>query len=770
MKGKVFSSSQDLYQDQAKILFDFYKDAAEKIVSQEEELEKEMGELKNSLTMNATGKKKAQTQMYVGLGILVVGLALIAVIGWLSIAIAVAGLYWGMKNYKLFKSSGKSIDDVGVELKELENKHQQIFRDYKIEKMGVVYVPVASQVPFENKSFVIDHTGNSPVQNFELQLVNNQGALSEKLRELDELSTTAPLVEESKGVEEVSTEDYSTSIPKVKFYDYFGRMDRNLRDSAYFLSDLHTVSVGMPVIPPDSPVISYLNEYGTANPSGAPVLNVFDTAAYDKEIEQFNSLNAMRHSLSDQSEQFEDVLRRLISNVGYAVQTIAAAKVKSTNSLVESSNQLLFTILKTSYNHYSPKLEKDELEKIRQTNFNFRDTVENYTPFQLKESSRVRYDMKDHSWVAEDGSRTTMPYGISQIQEEIVAPIVQNLLAETRLNRLDIYNDIDNQKRDYLNQWHRETQDFYGRNRTSGDDLINIMRSNLTKLLAAQSTFERLDRMKSRMLQQMMDGDTQELEENAGDQLENTSRRFAEQSDDFKQIQEEFKEYMKFLQGDINKKAKEYGYIEYFDASLRDGMAKKIVDANDNVALLDDRRRPLASINPFYAFASNMPPAPAVEECVEEYMSLDIARVATDSLQEIAENSQEATLDYHAELVDDSDAMEYSVYAPQHMEEAEKTIRMSPDVEAAKPEMSETSEEAEVPKESETPVVSEVPAASEAPVIPEVPVIPTPSVTPEVPATPEVSDEMDDLSGLDDLDDLSDLDDLDDLSDLEKDK
>ncbi|MBD4340444.1 hypothetical protein GUH15_31275, partial [Xanthomonas citri pv. citri] len=79
------------------------------------------------------------------------------------------------------------------------------------------------------KSFVIDHTGNSSVQNFELQLVNNQGALSEKLRELDELSTTAPLVEESKGVEEVSTEDYSTSIPKVKFYDYFGRMDRNLR-------------------------------------------------------------------------------------------------------------------------------------------------------------------------------------------------------------------------------------------------------------------------------------------------------------------------------------------------------------------------------------------------------------------------------------------------------------------------------------------------------------------------------------------------------------
>ena len=115
---------------------------------------------------------------------------------------------------------------------------------------------------------------------------------------------------------------------------------------------------------------------------------------------------------------------------------------------------------------------------------------------------------------------------------------------------------------------------------------------------------------------------------------------------------------MRELQENINQKATEYGYIEYFDASLRDGLAKQIVVANDNVALLDDRRRPLAGINPFYAFASSIPPAPAVEDCVEEYITIDIARVATDSLQEIAENSQEVTPDQHAELVDDSEAME----------------------------------------------------------------------------------------------------------------
>ena len=54
----------------------------------------------------------------------------------------------------------------------------------------------------------------------------------------------------------------------------------------------------------------------------------------------------------------------------------------------------------------------------------------------------------------------------------------------------------------------------------------------------------------------MMDGDAQELEENAGDKLESNLQQFAEQSESFKQTQEEFKEYMKALQSDINEREK----------------------------------------------------------------------------------------------------------------------------------------------------------------------------------------------------------------------
>ena len=42
MNGKIFADSSSLCQDEAKILFDFYRQAAEKIVGEEERIEKEI--------------------------------------------------------------------------------------------------------------------------------------------------------------------------------------------------------------------------------------------------------------------------------------------------------------------------------------------------------------------------------------------------------------------------------------------------------------------------------------------------------------------------------------------------------------------------------------------------------------------------------------------------------------------------------------------------------------------------------------------------------
>lgn len=636
MKGKVFKSSMDVYQDQAQILFNFYKDAAEKIVAEEKKYEKAQEELENSKTNNAATLESASKKMiasYIGGAI---GIALLFYSLFFGLVIIAGSSAFLLITYKKKKEAQDGNDNTDGNIADIEEKKKNIYRDYKIDKIGVVYVPVAKQIPFEGKSILIDYTGKVENFAFEMRQANNPQALSDTMQELEKISTKAPMVESDKEAEDIETDKYSSSIQHVKLYDYFGKLDRLLRAGSYQLSDVSTQNISLPLVKPDDDLVQVLKEFGTTEPGKAPVAQVFNIKRYDNEITQFRSLNMAQKTTEVENGKFEDVLKHLIRNVGVAVQTIATMKVASNNKLVDESNKLLFTILKNSYNHYSPLLEHDEIEKMRHTTFDYSESVESYKPFQLKASSEVRYDVLSGNWVAEDGSTTTMPFGISQLQEEIVAPIVKNLLNETRIERMRIYNDIKDQKMDYLNQWHRETNDFYGRNRTSSDEVLHLMRADMTQFLAAINTLNGLENIKKSMKKQLIEGADKPDEKAA--RKDDTAKTLASlelQSQQFKKSQDEFDDYMERLQEDIDNKAASFKYIEYYDASLRDKVAKDTVSAGDNIGKLDDRRRPLAYINPLYAETSVLPPKPSVDTSVTEQMSQNIATFANQSLTEL---------------------------------------------------------------------------------------------------------------------------------------
>ena len=651
MNGKVFESSLDVYQDQASVLFDFYLNAAQKIIDQEDALDNQSSELDNEIAEIEARKEHIGRDYGISGAIVVLGIILAVLVNPVLGLLALAGLGYAAKTYMFAQNIQKELGEIEERKQGLQAEKQNIFRDYKVNKIGVAYVPVAKKIAFGDKSVVVDLTGSTPETAVSLQIANNPQALVNTLKDLEKLSTEAPIVEDAEQVEDVETSDYSTSIQDIKFYDYFGTMDRTLRTGAYYLSDVTTKEIRVPFIQPGSEMMNYLNLYATTETDGAPVTQVFDQNRFEKEMDEFQQINDFHAQFAEENANFEDVLKHLINNIGIAVQTVATLKVASNNKLIDSSNQLLFTILKNSYNHYSPLLEHEEIEKMRNTNFNYSDTVENYRPFQLKPSSRVKYDAQAGNWVAEDGTITTMPFGISQIQEEIVAPIVQNLLEETRMERMRVYNDIKNQKINYLNQWHQDTEDFYGRNRTSSDDLLNIMRSNMTKFLASKATIESITEIKSSMRQQMLSGkESEQIENNKEDADGKTLAAFEMQSLQFKQAQDDFDEYMDRLKGDIDERARNFEYIEYYDASLRDSMAKNLISASDNQDQLDARRRPLASINPLYAQVSVLPPSPSVDDIVGEQLSLNVARYAATTLQELnGEQPAEEPVDESAE-------------------------------------------------------------------------------------------------------------------------
>lgn len=541
--------------------------------------------------------------------------------------------------------------------------------------MGVAYVPVAKRVAYNDKSFIVDQSGVTGNEKFTLQVIKQNELINEAVANLQDLSKSAPIVEGSSEPESINTGDLSKSIQKVNFNDYFGKLDRTLRTISYSLGNIEEYNVELPVVFPDTEYAKFLKEHAATTVDGSPIFNVFDTNQFDGDIKRFNDLNETRKALSNQSEQVDKVLKTLMVDMADAVQSTAAKKVASASSLVEYSNRILFNILKAPYNFYSPVLEAEEIERIRNEKFDYESVDYSYKPFNLRDSSKVKLDIRSMSWVADDGSRTTVPFGVNQIQYEIIAPIVSNLLKDTRKERIEIYNHIKDQKLSYLNKWHQDTEDFYGRNRAEAADIINLMRSTLSEYSAAYNTLTAYKKTEETMkAEQSLESAVTETQDNSAEVLAG----YQAQAQQVTQTQQEFSDYMDRLHEDIDARVEKFGYIEYYDASLRDKKARDTAVAAENVNLLDERRKPLAEVNPLLAQNSELPPEPSIEKEAYEYAGINLNAVAKEALDEL-------------------DEAEHSSVSHDATEPQEDEVVQEPEVE----QMADESQEPELPQKSD---------------------------------------------------------------------
>lgn len=606
--GKIFSDSSNIYQDQARLLFNYYEKAAERVVRQEEAIEQQIRDLEKDLRQ--VELKRSDIWKW-----------------WFTII--AFWMYFVRRN-----EYDKQIGAIHKKIAAKKKEHSEIFRDYKVTKMGVAYVPVAQQMAYEDKCFVVDYTGNVPNSRVSLQMSRQNDLLVETMSQMEKLTAEAPIVETSDEPESIDTNDYSLSIQEINQSDYVGKLDRSLRTISFCMNDTEVKSVDLPLVADNSEYLKFLEEFSTNDSGNHPIVKVFDDKRYDSEIDDFCRLNKLKDSLSNDTEQFEDVLKHLMHTMAMSVQTISAMKLASTDKVVNESNDLLFKILKAPYNHYSPLLEAEEIRRIRNERFDYSDSIQGYEPFQLRESSRVRYNLFADEWTAEDNSNASVPFGVHQIYEEIVAPMVQRLMMENRVERIRIYGQIHDQKLSYLNKWHQDVDAFYRSNHAESADIINNMQQTLSEYVEAYNTLAQLQKTLDSMGEEgaTLDNTVVAKQENTAESL----AAFEMQAQEFKKVQEEFSDYMDRLQEDIALKAEKFGHVEFYDARLQDGYSNSMAVAASEVQNLDERRKPLAVTNPLLAKESVLLPEPNVEEVTYEHLSLNLPSIAVNALDAVS--------------------------------------------------------------------------------------------------------------------------------------
>ena len=647
MTGKIFKESSNIYEDEARILFDYYKKAAEKIVEEEINLENKIDEASNNKNSSQERQRKHKIISIVTASI--GGAALIGGVITFIFEIIVAAVILGciflgcgitaIINLVKKNKAKKDFDNVENMVASYEEAKKNIRRNYKVSKLGVAYVPVATRVPFEGKSFVVDHTGTMPNTNFSLSVLHKPKELRESLVNLEKNLNNIPIVEGNEDAEQIDTSSYSKSIQNITMHNYMGNIDREVRNISYLLTDSDTRSVSLPVIPPQSEEDTFLNEYATTETGDKPIVKVFDTEDFEAKLDTFTNISDLKKELEKDTDGGNtNYFKSLIQKLGDSVQIVSKIKTNSTSGLLDYTNQILAAVLKSGYNQYSAQLEAEELARIRDTNFNYQDCVESYKPFELKESSKVKYDIYNQNWVAEDNTRTIMPFGINQIEEEVLMPLINNLMQETRVERLKIYNNIKDQKLSYLNKWHQDVEAAFRDNRKSGQDLITQITNAYAEYSTAHNTYLSYKQTQDAM-KQTGRADIETKEVNSSDEA---IKEIEEKVESCREVGDAFQLYMRTLQNDINTSSEKFGFVEYFEGSLRDGESKKVADSiiPENLQNLDPRRQKIIPVNSYFATYAELPPTPSVEPKLMEDFAMDLQQIASEQISRIdAENN-----------------------------------------------------------------------------------------------------------------------------------
>ena len=608
MTGKIFDSSSNIYQDQAKILFDYYRAAAEEIVAAEMAEEKNKADLIRQRDEMIEAGKKYKT-------ISIVMFALF----FLVITIIIGIVYY-VKHKKCIEETER-FERLIVECDE---RYKNIRREYRVDKIGVVYVPVATRVPFEDRSIVLDHTGVVKDTDFNLTILNQPEEFQSSVQQLSDMLNTLPVVEDNTMTETVNTSDYSTSIQNITLYDYMGNIDRQVRNISYLLGDNNNASVSIPVIDPNSANAHHLNEYSTTTPGSHNVVKVFDVS-FDDRLAKLASLNALKDQIKNTGDSdSNEYIKRLMRRLADSVQLLTKTKLSSQSKLINYTSSIFNLVLKAGYTQYSPALEADEIERMRsETIFDYRTAVNDYSPFAFKASSIVRYELFSNSWIAEDGSRTSMPFGMHQIDEEIFMPVIAALMEENKIERMKIYNGIDDQKRMYVDRWKAEVGNYFRDNRKTADELITHMRETYADYMNAYNMYQSLVKTSSAMKQSGSTDDSEVLETEAQAEM---LAGFEAQASQCNQQQEAFAEFMDRINDSIDESTKQFEYIEYYEGSLRDSMAHETAVAFSDLQSLDNRRRSLVGISPYVADNAVLLPEPVINQEVFDSIQTDLVQ------------------------------------------------------------------------------------------------------------------------------------------------
>lgn len=200
-------------------------------------------------------------------------------------------------------------------------------------------------------------------------------------------------------------------------------------------------------------------------------------------------------SLLNHRNRFKNELQDLIKTISDRFDLNVRNFTSYMNDMDAFRNKMILFSIEAAYYTFCPKCNSDFFKQSE------------FADYQFNESAQTRYDYKNDRWVCIScKDYTNQPIPVPKIYQELIQPVVRQLLMEHHTEREKLYNDIENQKIGYIEKYRKEIREI---NRINSSETEKIM----TSIANLEAEFE-ADKENLEFFQNLIERQRSELDSN----------------------------------------------------------------------------------------------------------------------------------------------------------------------------------------------------------------------------------------------------------------
>lgn len=182
--GKIFLDTANNAEAKAKVVFNYYKQAAEKIIAEEDAIDAKIASANAAI-------KKLEEQVATETALMESNektKKICFMLFLLLVPLFVALVYRGKvkENQQNIEKYNNEIQAKKAEIAKLTEDRKNIRRNYKIHKLQVVNVPIAKRVPYKDKSILLDLTHSFENTNLSFSFLRHPEEFSKSIDKIEE--------------------------------------------------------------------------------------------------------------------------------------------------------------------------------------------------------------------------------------------------------------------------------------------------------------------------------------------------------------------------------------------------------------------------------------------------------------------------------------------------------------------------------------------------------------------------------------------------------